>query len=84
MAQSIAFVSNGGFTMLMGEFITCAKYQLPVKVVIIKNGTLGQIKWEQMMYQGNPEFGCELQAIDFAAFARAYSGTSFTIRLVGE
>jgi pyruvate dehydrogenase (quinone)/pyruvate oxidase len=77
--QSIAFVGDGGFTMLMGEFITCMKYKLPVKVVIIKNGTLGQIKWEQMMYQGNPEFGCELQGMDFAAFARACGGTGFTI-----
>lgn len=77
--QSIAFVGDGGFAMLMAEFITCAKYQLPVKVVIIKNGTLGQIKWEQMMYQGNPEFGCELQSIDFAAFARACGGTGLTI-----
>ncbi len=77
--QSIAFVGDGGFAMLMAEFVTCVKYQLPVKVVIIKNGTLGQIKWEQMMYQGNPEFGCELQSIDFAAFARACGGTGLSI-----
>lgn len=76
--QSIAFVGDGGFSMLMA-FVTCAKYQLPVKVVIVKNGTLGQIKWEQMMHLGNPEFGCELQSIDFAAFARACGGTGFTI-----
>lgn len=77
--QSIAFVGDGGFAMLMAEFVTCAKYQLPVKVVIVKNGMLGQIKWEQMMYQGNPEFGCELQSIDFAAFARACGGTGLSI-----
>jgi pyruvate dehydrogenase (quinone)/pyruvate oxidase len=77
--QSIAFVGDGGFSMLMAEFVTCVKYQLPVKVVIVKNGTLGQIKWEQMMHLGNPEFGCELQSIDFAAFARACGGTGFTI-----
>lgn len=77
--QSVAFVGDGGFSMLMAEFITCIKYQLPVKVVIIKNGSLGQIKWEQMMHLGNPEFNCELQSIDFAAFARACGGTGFTI-----
>ncbi|KAF3883791.1 MULTISPECIES: thiamine pyrophosphate-dependent enzyme [Nostocales] len=77
--ESIAFVGDGGFSMLMAEFVTCVKYQLPVKVVIVKNGTLGQIKWEQMMHLGNPEFGCELQPIDFAAFAKACGGTGFTI-----
>lgn len=50
--QCIAFVGDGGFSMLMAEFVTCVKYQLPVKVVIVKNGTLGQIKWEQMMHEG--------------------------------
>jgi pyruvate dehydrogenase (quinone)/pyruvate oxidase len=37
------------------------------------------IKWEQMVFLGNPEYGCELQPIDFAAFARACGGTGFTI-----
>src|SRR5919204_1225403 len=77
--QSIAFVGDGGFTMLMGEFATACKYQLPIVVVIIKNNTLGQIKWEQIVFLGNPEYGCELQPIDFAAFARACGGTGFTI-----
>src|SRR3546814_4117857 len=65
--------------MLMGEFATCVKYDLPVKVVIIKNNVLGQIKWEQMVFLGNPEFGCELQPIDFAAYARACGGKGYTI-----
>jgi pyruvate dehydrogenase (quinone) len=77
--QVVAFVGDGGFTMLMGEFATCAKYRLPVKVVIIKNNTLGQIKWEQMVFLGNPEFGCELQPIDFAAYAQACGGAGYTI-----
>jgi pyruvate dehydrogenase (quinone)/pyruvate oxidase len=75
----IAFVGDGGFSMLMAEFVTAVKYKLPIKVVVIKNNTLGQIKWEQMVFLGNPEFGCELQAIDYAAFARACGGTGFTI-----
>jgi pyruvate dehydrogenase (quinone)/pyruvate oxidase len=64
--------------MLMAEFVTAVKYQLPIKVVIVKNGTLGQIKWEQMVFLGNPEFGVELQPIDFAAFAHACGGAGFT------
>jgi pyruvate dehydrogenase (quinone) len=77
--QVVAFVGDGGFTMLMGEFANCVKYQLPVKVVIVKNNSLGQIKWEQMVFLGNPEYGCELQPIDFAAFARACGGVGYTI-----
>ncbi|MEA2691511.1 MAG: hypothetical protein QOJ16_898 [Acidobacteriota bacterium] len=77
--QCIAFVGDGGFTMLMGEFATAVKYKLPIKVVIVKNNSLGQIKWEQMIFLGNPEYGCDLHPIDFAAFARACGGTGFTI-----
>jgi pyruvate dehydrogenase (quinone) len=77
--QCVAFVGDGGFSMLMAEFATAVKYDLPIKVVIVKNNVLGQIKWEQMVFLGNPEYGVELQPIDFAAFARACGGTGFTI-----
>ena len=77
--QCVAFVGDGGFSMLMAEFSTCVKYRLPVKVVVVKNNTLGQIKWEQLVFLGNPEYGCQLEPIDFAAFARACGGTGFTI-----
>jgi pyruvate dehydrogenase (quinone) len=55
------------------------KYQLDVKIIIIKNNTLGQIKWEQMVFLGNPEYVCELQPIDFAAVARGFGVQGFTI-----
>src|ERR687891_470042 len=77
--QVVAFVGDGGFSMLMGEFANCVKYKLPIKVVIIKNNSLGMIKWEQMVFLGNPEYGCELQPIDSGAFARACGATGFTI-----
>jgi pyruvate dehydrogenase (quinone) len=77
--QVVAFVGDGAFSMLMAEFAQCVKYDLPIKVVIIKNNSLGMIKWEQMVFLGNPEYGCELQPIDFEAFARACGGTGFTI-----
>jgi len=77
--QCIAFVGDGGFSMLMAEFATCVKYQLPVKVFVIKNNTLGMIKWEQMVFLGNPEYGCDLQPIDFAAFAHACGATGLTV-----
>jgi pyruvate dehydrogenase (quinone) len=75
----IAFVGDGGFSMLMADFVTAVKYQLPIKVVIFKNNVLGQIKWEQMVFLGNPEFGVQLHPIDFAEFAHACGGVGFTL-----
>src|SRR5579884_2995972 len=77
--QVVAFVGDGGFSMLMADFVTAVKYNLPIKVVIIKNNVLGQIKWEQMVFLGNPEFGVQLHPIDFAAFAHACGGVGFTV-----
>src|SRR5262249_45178957 len=77
--QVVCIVGDGGFTMLMGEVATLVKYDLPVKVIIIKNNVLGMIKWEQMVLEGNPEFGVELQPIDFAAFARACGAVGLTV-----
>jgi len=77
--QCVAFVGDGGFSMLMADFATAVKYQLPIKLVIIKNNTLGQIKWEQMVFLGNPEYGVDLTPIDFAAFAHACGGVGYTL-----
>jgi pyruvate dehydrogenase (quinone)/pyruvate oxidase len=77
--QCVAFVGDGGFSMLMAELATAVKYELPIKVVIVKNNTLGQIKWEQMVFLGNPEYGCELHPIDFVGIARACGATGFTV-----
>jgi thiamine pyrophosphate-dependent acetolactate synthase large subunit-like protein len=75
--QVVAFVGDGGFTMLMMEFVTAVKHKLPIKVIIIKNNVLGQIKWEQMVFLGNPEYGVALQPIDFVQFAHACGGVGF-------
>jgi pyruvate dehydrogenase (quinone) len=77
--QVVCIVGDGGFTMLMGEIATLVKYNLRVTVIIIKNNVLGEIKWEQMVLEGNPEYGVELQPIDFAAYARACGAAGFTI-----
>ncbi len=47
--------------------------------MIIKNNTLGQIKWEQMVFLGNPEYGVDLAPIDFAAFAHACGGAGYSV-----
>jgi thiamine pyrophosphate-dependent acetolactate synthase large subunit-like protein len=75
--QVVAFVGDGGFTMLMRDFVTAVKHKLPIKVVIIKNNTLGQIKWEQMIFLGNPEYEVALHPIDFVKFAEACGGVGF-------
>lgn len=77
--QSLAFVGDGGFTMLMGEFATAVKYSLPICCVVLKNNSLGQIKWEQIVFLGNPEYVCDLQDIDYAKFAEACGGLGFTV-----
>jgi pyruvate dehydrogenase (quinone) len=77
--QVVCVVGDGGFTMLMGELATLVKYKLPVKVIIIKNNSLGQIKWEQMVLDANPEFGVDLEPIDFAKYAEACGAAGFTI-----
>jgi pyruvate dehydrogenase (quinone)/pyruvate oxidase len=82
--QCVAFVGDGGFNMLMGEFASAVQYQLPIKVIVIKNNTLGMIRWEQMAFLGNPEYAVEFSPIDFAAFARACGGVGYSIREPGE
>ncbi|MGB8132178.1 MAG: thiamine pyrophosphate-dependent enzyme [Candidatus Angelobacter sp.] len=77
--QCVAFVGDGGFSMLMAELVTAVKYKLPIIVVVIKNNTLGQIKWEQMVFLGNPEFGVDLAPIDFVKFAEACGAVGFRI-----
>ncbi len=77
--QVVALVGDGAFTMLMGELATAIKHKLPVKIVVLKNNTLGQIKWEQMVMLGNPEYGCDLQPIDFVLLARAFGVAAYSI-----
>ena len=82
--QSIAFVGDGGFTMLMGEFATAVQYKLPIKIIILKNNLLGMIRWEQMAFLGNPEYAVEFTPIDYARFAEASGGKGFTIKKIDE
>ncbi|QCO18752.1 pyruvate oxidase (plasmid) [Azospirillum brasilense] len=77
--QVVAYVGDGGFSMLMADFATAVKYKLPIKVIINNNNSLGQIKWEQIAMLGNPEYVCDLQPIDFAKVAEACGGKGFTV-----
>lgn len=73
-------IGDGGVSMLMGELITVAAYKLNIKVIVIKNNTLGQIKWEQMVFLGNPEYACDLYPADFATIAKGCGIPAITIQ----
>ncbi|WP_117192044.1 thiamine pyrophosphate-dependent enzyme [Rhizobium terrae] len=79
-----AVVGDGGLGMQLGEFSTAVRHGLPLKLLVICNGMLNQIAWEQMMFLGNPQFACELAPIDFAKAAEAMGGRGFSIRRFDE
>jgi len=83
--QVIAYVGDGGFAMLMAEFLTAVRAGLPVKVVVNNNNSLGQILWEQMVL-GYPEHGVRFPepAADFAAWATACGGYGAKVRKPGD
>jgi pyruvate dehydrogenase (quinone) len=68
--QVISLSGDGGFTMLMGDFLTLVQHNLPLKVVVFNNGALGFIEIEQKS-SGFLDFGTRLQNPDFAAMAQA-------------
>ncbi len=68
--QIVSLCGDGGFTMLMGDFITLAQSKLPIKVIIFNNGVLGFVELE-MKAGGFLDFGTDLQNPDFAAMANA-------------
>jgi pyruvate dehydrogenase (quinone) len=67
----VALTGDGSMTMMMGELATIAQYKLPVKVIVMRNDVLGLIKWEQMAFLGNPQYGVELSPVDFVKVAEA-------------
>jgi len=83
--QVIAMCGDGGFNMLMGEFLTAVHHKLPVKIVIFNNSAFGLITLEAESV-GLPPFrqGIEFPNPDFAAFARACGGHGFTARQPGD
>lgn len=83
--QVIALCGDGGFNMLMGEFMTAVHHQLPVKVIIYNNSSFGLIRLEAESI-GLPAYskGIEFPNPDFAAFARACGAQGFTAKKPSE
>jgi pyruvate dehydrogenase (quinone)/pyruvate oxidase len=75
--QVVAFTGDGSMTMQLGDFLTCVQHNLPVKIFVMKNNTLGLIKWEQMVFLGNPEYGVSFAPMDFVKFAEACGAKGF-------
>jgi pyruvate dehydrogenase (quinone) len=68
--QVISMSGDGGFTMMMGEFVTLLQTNLPLKIVVLNNGTLGFVELE-MKASGFLDVGCDLKNPNFAAMAQA-------------
>lgn len=73
-----ALAGDGGFAMLMGDFVTAVKYGLPIVVIVLNNRKLAFIRLEQEA-KGLPDWGTELTNPDFAAFANACGGLGLTV-----
>src|SRR5262249_5807399 len=83
--QVIVLAGDGGFNMLMGEFMTSVQHKLPIKVVIFNNQALGLITLEAESVGIMPfRSAIEFPNPDFAAFARACGAHGFTVRQPGE
>ncbi|MFF9501277.1 pyruvate dehydrogenase [Streptomyces sp. NPDC014656] len=68
--QVVTLSGDGGFSMLMGDFLTLVQYELPVKIVLFNNSSLGMVELE-MLVAGLPSYGTGNRNPDFAAVARA-------------
>jgi len=81
--QVISLSGDGGFNMLMGEFLTAVRYKLPIKVFIFNNRKLGLIKMEQEV-EGYPEYETDLYNPDYAMLARSFGADGKTVLRPGE
>jgi pyruvate dehydrogenase (quinone) len=76
--QVISMSGDGGFSMMMGDFITLTQLGLPVKVIVLNNGTLGFVEME-MKASGFLDAGCDLKNPNFALMAQAMGVRGFRV-----
>ena len=81
--QVISMSGDGGFAMLMGDLLTIAQYELPVKLVVYNNSTLGMVKLE-MRVAGLEDFGVDVPQVDFARVAEAVGIRGFRVEGEGD
>jgi pyruvate oxidase/acetolactate synthase-1/2/3 large subunit len=76
--QVVCITGDGGFSMVMGDFLTAVKYELPVKVILFNNKQLGMIMQEQKV-ENYPNWQTDLYNCDFAEFARNCGGIGIKV-----
>jgi pyruvate dehydrogenase (quinone) len=76
--QVLSLSGDGGFTMLMGDLLTLAQYELPIKLLVYNNSSLGMVKLE-MRVAGYEDFGVDMQKSNFAKMADAVGVRGFRI-----
>lgn len=76
--QVIAMCGDGGLGMLLGELLTVKLHDLPVKMMVYNNSSLGMVKLE-MLVEGLPDFGTDHEAVNYAAIAQAMGITAFRV-----
>lgn len=76
--QVVTVCGDGGFTMVMHDFLTAVKYNLPILVVISNNEKIGMIKYEQQEI-GNVEYRTDLENFNFAEFAQTCGGYGYRV-----
>jgi len=81
--QVVSMSGDGGFAMLMGDLLTIAQYNLPVKLVVYNNSTLGMVKLE-MRVAGYEDFGVDVQQTNFAKVAEAVGIRGFRVESGGD
>lgn len=81
--QVVSLSGDGGFSMLMGDFLTLVQYGLPVKVVVFNNSSLGMVDLE-MMVDGLPPYGTGYPHTDYAAIATAAGARGIRVDKPGD
>ncbi|MEV5172264.1 pyruvate dehydrogenase [Streptomyces flaveolus] len=81
--QVVSLSGDGGFSMLMGDFLTLVQYDLPVKVVVFNNSSLGMVDLE-MMVDGLPPHGTTYPHADYAAIATAAGARGIRVEQPGQ
>ncbi|HIS29100.1 MAG TPA: pyruvate oxidase [Candidatus Avamphibacillus intestinigallinarum] len=81
--QVVAICGDGGFGMVMQDFITAVKYDLPVKILVLNNSKIGMIKYEQQQ-MGHLNYETNLGEMDYAQFANSCGGAGYRIEKIEE
>jgi pyruvate dehydrogenase (quinone) len=81
--QIVSFCGDGGLGMLMGDLLTVVQYDLPIKIIVFDNSTLGMVKLE-MQAAGFPDFGVNFKNFNFAKIAEGAGIQSYRVERAAD